>query len=53
MTKTFKFNVRNEGSEFNGISEEPYNIQFYQPRGCLRYSTVLIRFALLLRYNSS
>ena len=51
MLENFASYVRNKGTEFNGILEELNNIQFYQPKGRPKYSTRLIRFALLLRYN--
>ena len=52
MLEYFASYVRNKGTEFNGILEELDNIQFYQPKGRPKYSTVLICFALLLRYIS-
>ena len=52
MLENFASYVRNKGTEFNGILEELNNIKFYQPKGRPKYSTRLIRFALLLRYNS-
>ena len=52
MLENFASYVRNKGTEFNGILEELNNIKFYQPKGRPKYSTRLVRFALLLRYNS-
>ena len=52
MLEYFGSYVRYKGTEFNGILEELNNIQFYQPKGRPKYSTVLIRFTLLLNYNS-
>ena len=32
--------------------KEPSNIQYYEPQGRLKFSSILKRFALMLRYSS-
>ena len=50
MLENFPLHVKNKGTEFNGILEELNNIHFCQSKGRPKYSTALIRFALLLHF---
>ena len=52
MLENFASYIRNKGIEYNIILKELTNIQHYQPQGRPPYSSMMIRFALLLRYSS-
>ena len=52
MLENLVTHIKNKGCEFNNILNELNEVQFYQPKGRPKYSSALIRFALLLRYNS-
>ena len=51
MSENFASHVRNKGSEYN-ILKELNHIQHYKPLGRPKYSSTIIRSALLLRYSS-
>ena len=52
MLENFASHVRNKGSEYDIILKELNHIQHYKPLGRPKYSSTIIRFALLLRYSS-
>lgn len=44
--------IRNKGCDYNIILKELNEVQHYDPKGRPKYSSMIIRFALLLRYSS-
>ena len=48
MLENFASYIRNKGIEYNIILKELTNVQHYQPHGRPPYSSMMIRFALLL-----
>ena len=52
MLENFTSYIKQKGEECSVILNEHNNIQCYKPQGRPKFSSVLIRFALMLRYSS-
>ena len=52
MLETFASYIKQKGEECSVILKELNNIQYYQPQGRPKFSSILIRFALMLQYSS-
>ena len=45
--------IKQKGEECSVILDELNNIQYYKPQGRCKFSGILIRFTLMLRYSST
>ena len=52
MTESFASYMNQKGEELSVVLKEFNNIQYYKPQGRPKFSSILIQFALMLRYIS-
>ena len=53
ILENFASYIKQKGEECSVILDELNNIQYYKPQGRCKFSSILIRFTLMLRYSST